>query len=199
MKTAVCLIVGYLFGSLSPAALLAKIKNTDMRKKGTGNLGATNAMMLFGKGYGLFVMLFDILKAFCASKVAKLLFPLFSLAGLLAGAAAVVGHIFPFYLNFQGGKGLAAFGGMILGYHPLMFLALLATGCVLILLTNYSVTIALYAAILFPVLVGFCSGSVAEVLVAVAVSLLLLWKFRGNFQKIREGSEMKVREFLRKG
>lgn len=197
MKTAVCLIIGYLLGCLNPAALLSKIKKVNMRDKGTGNLGATNAMMLFGKGYGVAVMLFDILKAYFASKIAKLLFPLFTIGGLIAGGAAVVGHIFPFYLHFHGGKGLAAFGGMIMGYHVPMFLALLATGCILILITNYSVLIAVYAAILFPILAGFHSGSLAVVLVILPVSALLLWEFRGNFRKIREGKEIKVRNFLK--
>ena len=197
MKTAICLIIGYLMGCLSPSALLAKIKKTNMREKGTGNLGATNTMLLFGKGYGVAVMLFDIFKAYFASKIAKMLFPLFTLAGLIAGGAAVVGHVFPFYLHFRGGKGLAAFGGMIMGYNVPMFLALLTTGCVLILLTNYSVLIAVYAAILFPILAGFHSGSLYVALVILPVSALLLWEFRGNFRKIREGKEMKVRSFLK--
>lgn len=197
MKTVICLIIGYLMGCLSPSALLSKIKKINMREKGTGNLGATNAMMVFGKGYGVAVMLFDIFKAYFASGIAKWLFPAFTLAGLIAGGAAVVGHVFPFYLHFKGGKGLAAFGGMIMGYNVPMFLVLLTTGCVLILLTNYSVLIAVYAAILFPILAGFHSGSWYVALVILPFSALLLWEFRGNFRKIREGKEMKVRNFLK--
>lgn len=121
LETVISLVIGYLLGTLSPAALFAKLKKVNLRKRGTGNLGATNTTMVLGKQYGALVMILDIGKAFLACKLAELLFPELAVAGLLAGAAAVVGHIYPFYMKFKGGKGLAAFGGMILAYNPWMF------------------------------------------------------------------------------
>lgn len=121
-------IIGYLLGCLSPAALISKIKRKNLRKNGTGNLGATNVMLNFGKRFGALVMLFDIFKAFAAYKLAELLFPSAAFVGIAAGFAAVVGHVFPFYMKFKGGKGLAAFAGMVLAYNPWLFLFLLLTG-----------------------------------------------------------------------
>ena len=118
-------IMGYLLGCLNPAALFAKAKKIDLRKKGTGNLGATNTTIVLGKKYGVIVMLFDIFKAYLAVKLAKVLFPKAALAWLFAGGAAVVGHIYPFYMRFKGGKGLACLGGAVLAISPSMFLVLI--------------------------------------------------------------------------
>ena len=133
MKILLCILIGYLIGSLNPAALLSKLKKKDLRKQGTGNLGATNTMIVLGKGYGALVMLFDVAKAFASVKLAQLLFADLAVAGILAGSAAVIGHIYPFYLKFQGGKGLAAFGGMILAVDPLLFIILLVIALTLCL------------------------------------------------------------------
>lgn len=198
MQILASLGIGYLLGALSPAALLSKIKQIDFRKKGTGNLGATNTMLLLGKGYGALVMLVDIGKAFLASKLAKLLFPQLAAAGLLAGAAAVVGHIFPFYMHFKGGKGLASFGGMVLAYDPRMFLGLLCAGVVLMLAVNYSVVLPMMAAAVFPVLVALHSGDLLLVLISAATGLLVIVKHWSIIGKVRRGEEIKVRDFLRK-
>lgn len=147
IETVVSLLIGYLLGMLSPAALFAKRKKVNLRKCGTGNLGATNTTMVLGKKYGALVMILDIGKAFLACKLAELLFPELAVADLLAGAASVVGHIFPFYMKFKGGKGLAAFGGMILAYNPWILLGLLAVGIVLIFIFNYGIAITIFAAV----------------------------------------------------
>ena len=123
-----CAGIGYLFGSISPSYILSKIKHVDMRKGGTRNLGASNTFMHFGRGWGIFVMLFDIFKAFVAVKLCQLLFHELALAGLVAGSATIIGHNYPFYLGFKGGKGLSCFGGWVLGVNPLLFLILLGIG-----------------------------------------------------------------------
>ena len=125
MKTILCMMIGYVIGSLSPAALISKIKKQDIRKSGSGNLGTMNTMMNFGKRYAVPVMIIDMLKGFLAVKLAHWIVPAVSVAGVLAGGSAVLGHIFPFYMKFRGGKGLAPFGGMILALNPLGFLFLL--------------------------------------------------------------------------
>lgn len=104
MAVVCSIIIGYLLGCISPAALVSKIKNKDLRKSGTGNLGATNTLLVFGKSWGVCVMLFDVAKAFTACKLARWLFPSLPIAGMLAGSAAVAGHIYPFYMKFRGGK-----------------------------------------------------------------------------------------------
>lgn len=189
--------MGYLLGSLSPAALLSKLKNKSLRTHGTGNLGATNTMLVFGKGYGALVMLFDITKAFTAVKLAQALYPALFIAGLLAGSAAVVGHIFPFYLKFKGGKGLASFGGLILGVDPFLFLILLTIALTLMFVINYSVAMPLSAAILFPILYGIHSGSPAAFLIAAALSVLIIVKHIDNIHRVRRGEDAKIREYVK--
>ena len=122
MKYFICILLAYLIGSLSPSALLAKIKHKNLKKEGTGNLGATNTTLVFGKMFGFLVMVLDIFKGFLAVKITAWIVPEVEWLAILAGFCAVIGHCFPFYLKFKGGKGLAAFGGVILAYNPLFFL-----------------------------------------------------------------------------
>lgn len=188
--------IGYLFGVLSPAALLSRLKHQDLREKGTKNLGASNVMLVLGKGYGVIVMLFDILKAFVAAKLAKLLFPKLVVAGLLAGLGAVIGHVYPFYMGFKGGKGLAAFGGMVLAFNPKLFAFLLTLGVVLMLIVNYSFVVPMSAAVLFPVFAWLQTEDVAVLLIASAASGLVIVKHWGNIGRALQGNDLKIREFI---
>lgn len=184
-------------GCVNPAALLAKRKNVDLREKGTKNLGASNVLLVMGKGYGALVMVLDILKAWLASKMAKWLFPQLCIAGLIAGLGAVLGHVFPVHMHFQGGKGLAAFGGMALAFEPLLFLGLLLLGLVLMLIVNYSFVMPMSAALLFPVAVAVKTRRVADTLVAAAASVLVIVKHWSNIGKARRGEETRIRDVIR--
>ena len=189
--------IGYLFGLLSPAALISMIKKKNLKENGTGNLGATNTMLVFGKKYGAIVMVIDILKAFISVKFAKWLFPNLAIAGLLAGCCTVIAHIFPLHLKFKGGKGLASFGGMILAVDPGLFLILLTLGIILILITNYGVALPISATVLAPFLAGVRMRSMSAFGVLFVVGAVILYKHGDNFERIREGSEIKVRDFIR--
>lgn len=199
MQTALTILIGYLLGTLSPSALLSKIKQLDLRTQGTKNLGASNTMLVMGKKYGALVMLFDIFKAYFAAKLAKALFPQFVLAQFLAGFSAVVGHIFPFYLGFRGGKGLAAFGGMVLACDPMAFLFLLILGVILMLLTNASVSMPLSAGALYPILSLIRSQSLAVFTVTAAAGILIIVKHWSNIGKARRGEDIRIRAFVKNG
>ncbi len=190
-------VVGYLLGSLSPAALISKIKQKNIRNSGTGNLGATNVMLNFGKGFGALVMLFDIAKSVLAYKVAELVFPSVYCIGLLAGVSAVVGHIFPFYLGFKGGKGLASFGGVVLAYDWILFLFLLITGCIIMLLVNYSYVLPFYAALAFPLHVIYHERNIFAILIAAGVSFLMIAKFQSNYVKAKKGKDTTIRDHIK--
>lgn len=187
---------GYFAGSINPAALISKLKNKDLRQHGTGNLGASNTLLVFGKALGVLVMIFDILKAYIASRIARWLFPKVVFAGMIAGLFAVIGHIFPFYLHFRGGKGLAAFGGMVLAYEPLFFVGLLLFGLLLMIIFNYSVVMPMSAGVLFPILVHCHGGSTVEVLLAAAASLLIIAKHFSNIEKAKNHTDVPIREFI---
>lgn len=197
MEYLTCAIIGYFLGCLSPAALFSRRKNIDLKKNGTGNLGATNTMLVMGKGYGAAVMVLDIAKAFAASKLAKMLFPHLVMAGLLAGLFAVLGHIFPFYLQFQGGKGLASFGGMVLAYNGWVFLALLGIGLVCMFVFDYAVALTMSAITLFPIIVIFQTRDLGMSLVAIVTTVVLFVRHLGNLERVRSGKDAKVSEFIR--
>ena len=196
MKPLICLLIGYIFGSVSPAALLAQAKGADLRHSGTGNLGATNSILVLGKKLGLLVMLLDIFKSYLAARIARKLFTKFVLAGLLAALGAIIGHIYSIFLNFHGGKGVAALGGMMLFYKPAFFWLLIAVAIVLMLVTNLGVVGPVSAALLFPVLVYFDSGSLSMTAVAAAAGALILLSHRENIRKIRSGKEILVDSYL---
>ncbi len=196
-KTILSMLIGYLLGSLSPSALIAAVKKKNLREVGTKNLGATNTTMAFGKGYGVFVMLFDIFKAFASVRIARLLLPGAAVVGLLAGCCAVAGHIFPIYLKFRGGKGLAAFGGLLLGHDPVLFLILLAVGLVLMFVLNYGIVLTYSAASLAPFIAGVRAGSFSVFGAMCIASGLVIFKHWENLRKIKAGSEIKLRDFIK--
>ena len=112
MRYILPVLLGYLLGCSHMAYYIGKLKKLDIRSAGSGNLGASNATVLFGWGSGVLVAVHDIGKAFAAVLLAKWLFPDLEYAGAAAGVACVLGHIFPFYLEFKGGKGLASYYGV---------------------------------------------------------------------------------------
>lgn len=197
MNILICILMGYLLGSLNPAAFISKVKKTNLRDEGTGNLGATNTMIVFGKGFGALVMAFDIAKAFCVVKLAQLLFPAVPIAGIVTGGAAVAGHVWPFYMKFKGGKGLASFGGMILALDPKLFLFLLAIACASMVIFNYTVAMPFSAAILFPVLYGLRTADALAFTLATLISALIIGKHFGNFKKALRDDDVRIREYIK--
>ena len=197
MKIIACILIGYLLGSLSPAALISKLKHRNLRENGTGNLGATNTMLVFGKSFGVLVMLFDIIKSFTAIKIAGWIIPETPWVAMAAGLFAVLGHCFPFYLKFKGGKGLAAFGGMILAYKPLLFVFLLTTGVILLLVVNYGVVMPYYVAVVFSGYVAITSESMPVIFLCCVTSVFIMVIHLGNIKKAKKGQDNKVRDCVK--
>ena len=197
MRALLCTVTGYLLGSISPSSAISKRKCTDLRENGTGNLGATNTMLVLGKWYGIIVMIIDILKAYLSVKIARLLFPNFAVAGLLAGCGSVVGHIFPLYHGFKGGKGLACFAGMILALDFNIFSVLLALGVISVFLSDYAVALPVSAAFSAPAVFGLYYASSAVFGILLIPCTVMLFKHRDNFRRIKDGSEIKFRSFMK--
>ena len=192
----VCLITGYLVGCINPAWIISKVKKADLNQKGTQNLGATNAFIILGKGTGVFVMLFDIVKAFIAIKISEILFPLFAAAGAITGTAVIIGHIFPFYLGFRGGKGLACLGGTVLGLDWKLFLPILFTGVIVAFITNYACALSFSAATLFPIAYGVRIQSLANFFIVSVSAICISIKHMENIHRIRNGTEMSIRDYF---
>jgi len=186
-------LLGYVLGCSNMALYISALKGVKLTENGTGNLGASNAMLLMGWGAGILVGLHDIGKAALAVWLARRLFPGVALVGLTAGAAAVVGHMFPFYLRFRGGKGFASYLGMILAINWKFALAVYAAVLIITLVTNYIVIATMTTVVVFPVYLAFAVGWVA-VLIAAAVSLVIVWKHRENFVRLKNGTEVGFRK-----
>lgn len=199
MNAIITLGIGYLFGSISPAALIGKRNHIDLKQEGTKNLGATNTMMVLGWSAGIFVMVFDIAKSFLAGKLAQFLFPQLRIAGMLACIGAMLGHCFPLFLHFHGGKGLAAFGGLIVYYNFWFVPVILFSAFALMVLLDCGVAFPLLVSVLFPVLVYAYGAATQEILTAILAGLVLFVMHLDNLKKAMEGdASMRVRESLKK-
>lgn len=198
MKYLLCILIAYLIGSLSPSALIAKIKHKNLKEEGSGNLGATNTTLVIGKMYGFIVMVLDIFKGYLSVKITTYVVPNAEWFAMLSGFFAIIGHCFPFYLKFKGGKGLATFGGVILAYKPLLFLFLLISGALLVLVVNSATILPYYGSVAFPIYVAITTKYFPIIAVCTAMSLFMMIIFIPNLKKAINGQEYKSREFLKK-
>ena len=188
MKFIFAAVIGYLIGGINPAYIIAKIRGFDIRRHGSGNAGASNAVITMGKKVGIISALFDIIKAFLAVLLAEKIFAT-AVAGSVAGAACIIGHIFPIFMGFRGGKGLACLGGVILAYDPIVFLILLAIELILVLLVDYICIVPITASIIFPILYGFMTRDAIGIAMFSVASLVMLYKHIENLKRIRNGTE----------
>ena len=189
MYYVLCFLIAYLIGGINPSYIAAKIKGFDIRTKGSGNAGASNAVITMGKAVGIFSALFDILKAFFAVKIAVWIFPELPVIGDVAGTACILGHMFPALMGFRGGKGLACLGGVILAFDWRVFLILLGVELLLALLLDYICVVPMTASVIFPVLKGVLTKTLAGSLVLSASSVAILLRHIENIRRIRQGTE----------
>ena len=189
MKAILALGMGYCVGCISPAAFVSKKKNVDLKSEGTKNLGATNTALVLGKKAGYFVLILDILKSFFSYKLAKLLFPHLGVAGLIAGIGVMVGHCFPATMNFQGGKGLASFGGLVLAHDPAAFAFLLTLGICMAFALNYGVYLAITAGLLFPLTCWLRHGNAAEAALCAAAGGFIIVMHLHNLRRAITGED----------
>lgn len=193
-----CILTGYLFGCVNFATIFSKFKKVNLKEKGTKNLGATNAMLVMGKGIGALVMVLDVLKTVIAIIIARAVFPTFAAAGVLTGTSAVLGHIFPFYLKFKGGKGLACFGGMILAVDPVLCIFMLVLCVGLMVVANHSVIVPYTAAVVFPLLYGIGHPEAEIVCISIIAGIILALRHIPDIKRAKEGGDSKIRDFFKR-
>ena len=175
-KVFTCMLLGYLLGNFSPAFLFGKTKGYDIREEGSGNVGATNVFLLVGKYAFFMTAVLDILKAFASWKICQLLFPDLVTAGPLAGAACIVGHLYPVFLRFKGGKGLASMGGVVLAWSWKWFLMLLAAAIVIAFATRYVCLAAPTMSLVFPACFCWQTHLLASTLILLVPSIPIFYK-----------------------
>lgn len=186
-------VLAYLIGCSNMALYLSRLKKVNLQDKGSGNLGASNATVLMGWSAGVLVAVHDIGKAALAVLLAKLLFPELAYVGAVAGVASVLGHIFPFYLKFKGGKGFASFIGMTLGLNWKLALIVAVLIVLVTLITDYIVAGTVTTIVLVPIWEGIAAGSVALALILCVATAVILYKHRENFVRILKGTEIGLR------
>ena len=192
MNYFLCALMGYCIGGINPAFIIGKIKGFDIRQRGTGNAGASNATVTMGKKVGIFIALFDIFKAFMAVKLAAFLFPQLTAVKIIAGVSCILGHIFPVLMNFKGGKGLACLAGFIMGYDIRIFGILLLCEVVLALILDYICVIPITGSIIFTVIYAVTTSEPIGSILLAAVTVIMVLKHIQNLKRIREGTEVHI-------
>ena len=197
MGYSIAAVLGYLLGCSNLAYYISKAAKKDIRQSGTGNLGASNATVLFGWKAGVAVAVHDAGKALLAVILAKLLFPDLEHAGAAAGVAAVLGHIFPFYLRFKGGKGTASFVGLTLAINWKLALAVLAILVLATIITDYIVIGTFSVITTVPVYIGFFAHNIILAAIICIASFTIFWKHRENIGRMIRKEEIGLRSTIR--
>ncbi len=192
LRYALIVFLAYLLGCSNMALYLSKLKGVDMRAGGSGNLGASNALVLMGWRFGILVGLHDIGKAVLAVALAR------HFAGELpgitaaAGVACVLGHIFPFYLRFKGGKGFASYLGMTLALNWKFALVVLLIVVLVTLISDYIVVGTVTTVLIVPAYSAL-TGSLLLAAILSLATLVILFKHRENFLRLCQGTEIGLR------
>ena len=190
MRYLLAILLGYLLGTSNMAYWISLQKKVDIRSNGTGNLGASNATVLLGWKAGVLVALHDGGKAFLSVLLAEGLFPNLEYAGVVAGVACVLGHIYPFYLNFKGGKGLASLVGMAIALDWRVALAVFVLLVVVTLVTDFIALGTISVSIATPVGMWFTTHNWMVPLILGVATIVMIFKHMDNIKRICNKTEI---------
>ena len=194
-------LIAYLVGSLSFAVIVSRAMGlSDPRTYGSGNPGATNVLRSGSKPAAIVTLLLDAAKGWLPVMLVKWFGPAWDLsegAQALAGLAAFLGHLYPVFFAFKGGKGVATAVGVLLAFEPLLALATMVTFAIIVFFSRYVSLASMVAAVFAPAyyLIGdgvAWTASGAKTLALIAMGLLLIWRHRENIQRLLAGTESKL-------
>lgn len=192
----VMVIVGYLVGSLSFAVIVSRVMGlADPRSYGSGNPGATNVLRSGNKAAAIATLMLDALKGYVPVLAALLLAERFGWGDrtvALTGLAAFLGHLWPIFFKFKGGKGVATAAGVLFAFNPLLGLATLVTFAIIAAFFRYASLASIAAAVFAPFYQLLIWGAEANALAIVVMSLLLVWRHEANIRKLIAGTESKL-------
>ena len=191
MQYILVILLSYILGSSNMAKYIAAVKKVDLSAGGSGNPGASNAVILLGWGAGVLTAVHDIGKSALAVVLARLVFPDLPLIGATAGVASVLGHIYPFWMKFKGGKGFASYLGMTIALHWKFAIAVLLLVVVVTLITDYIVAATTTTIVIVPIGIGLLTQSLLILLLASAV---IAWKHKDNYVRMYNGTEIRFRK-----
>jgi acyl phosphate:glycerol-3-phosphate acyltransferase len=196
-------LLGYVFGSLPFGYFAGRISGTDIRSAGSGNIGATNVLRVLGKKWGYTVFLADVLKGFAAVRLSAFIADRISFArpyteyfAILAAVTCIVGHTFPVWLRFKGGKGVATSVGAVFGLMPLAAITIFLIWVIVFEITRYVSVASVVAASSLPIIIALLMrwdmihGSGLLYFSSVML-ILVLWRHRSNFSRLLNGTEQR--------
>jgi glycerol-3-phosphate acyltransferase PlsY len=202
MVTLVAVLIGsYLLGSVPFGHLAGRLAGIDIRKAGSGNVGATNVVRVLGKRYGYPVFALDFLKGLWAVKISMLMAPgrppewnSPEIVGILAAMSSILGHLYPPWLKFKGGKGVATSGGALLALTPVATLIGVAIWVIVFWLTRYVSLASITAAVVLPIVILVVSSQDQNkrkplVYSSACVAAVVIWRHRSNLSRLMRGTE----------
>ena len=186
------LLLSYLAGAVPFGLLFSRMAGKDVRKEGSGNIGATNVNRVLGKKLGLLTLVCDVAKGFFPVFLASIILPLdenWELFVGLCGLATVLGHMFPVYLGCKGGKGVATALGVFLFFSPMAIAIALAVFILVVVSSGFVSAGSLAAAGLIPFLIVFLGGSSSTFFCAAVIAMLIWIKHSSNIVRLKKGEE----------
>lgn len=193
MSRLIGILIGYLFGCFQTAYIVGEFKQKiDIREYGSGNLGTTNAIRVLGWKFGAITFIGDFTKAILAVVVTSLIFDN-PIAGFYAGVGAIIGHNWPVFLKFKGGKGIASTLGVAMAVNPIIGLILMAIMAIVIYVFRYVSLGAIIMVIVFPILAFLFHGEQIEYIILASILMVFaLYRHRANIKRLLSGTESKI-------
>ncbi len=191
MKSAIIILIAYIIGSIPFGIIISRAKGVDLRKVGSGNIGATNVLRAVGKKEAILTLLGDILKGTVGVLLAKGLSQS-EMVVVLSAIAAVLGHDFSIFLRFKGGKGVATSIGVLIGYAPVIALVTVNVWILVVFFYRYSSLGALVSFTFVPVFMLLARKGYEGILLSVVLTALIYFKHRQNIKRLLEGREPKI-------
>ena len=185
------ILIGYGLGCINSAYFLARLRGFDIRERGSGNAGASNVLITLGRKKGLLCAILDLFKAVLAVWLMAWLYPEIDTFAVTA-SACILGHIFPFYLGFRGGKGLACLSGAILAFDLRVFAFLLIFEVFVVLVSRYICFVPITASALFPLIYGLIRQDLWGTILLAGVGMVIFCKHVINLRRILEGRELRL-------
>ena len=198
-----CCVIGYLFGSFPAGYFAGRLAGVDVRTLGSGNIGATNVLRVLGKKWGYTVFVIDALKGFAAVRLAFILArywpaaqPYAEYLGILTAIMSVAGHMFPVWLGFKGGKGVATSAGALFGLMPWVVPCVFLVWWIVFETTRYVSLASIVAAISLPIVASLFArwkfiDTLALVYFSILIMVLVVWQHRSNFSRLLKGTEQR--------
>lgn len=197
--------LGYLLGSCPNGYLIGRARGIDIRRHGSGNIGATNALRVLGKKWGYLVFFLDALKGFLAVRITFHLADIVpglrqpEIVGIIAAVACILGHTFPVWLWFRGGKGVATSAGVLLGLMPIAVVSVFIVWVMLFKLTRYVSIASIAAAAALPFFVALylqiqALRGFSLLPFSILIAAVVVWRHRSNIQRLMNGKEQRFGE-----